>query len=166
MTIKSKIFNSGHEHESDWPPRFPENPKGFVGYWDKETQTFKEGYPPNPNNQFGTSAMVVCDSMPPTYHEKACKLVESRQEWDRLDKETGALTFGSTKESRKYIKKKVKEEDAALRKDRRNASQEAIKMVRANPREINQKLNKQAEKQSETAKKSGLDSLLKEKGIL
>jgi len=161
MTIKSKVHNYGHEHESDWPPMFPQDTSGGSFYWDKETQTFKEGYPPNPNNKFGVAPTVIFDSMPPTYHEGACRTVESRAEWERLDKETGSLTFSSTEEPKKHIAIKTKEEKKALREDRRNASLEAIRKVRANPREINQKFQKEAEKQAEIAKQSGLDKILK-----
>lgn len=163
--IKSKIFNYGHEHEADWPPQFPETIRGSVGYIDPITKLYVEGFPPNPNNQFGIAPMAIFDSMPPTYHERACRIVESRKEWERLDQETGSLTFGNVKESRKYIKKGVKEETKAMKKDRRKASEEAIKMVRANPKEINQKWQKHSEKQFEEAKKSGLDTLLKDEGI-
>lgn len=100
--------------------------------------------------------------MPPTYHEKACRIVESRQEWERLDKETGAITFGSIKEPRKYIEKGEKEKAKELKQDRRRASLEALRKVRANPKEIRQKFQKEAEKQEEVAKKSGLTKLLKE----
>lgn len=163
--IKSKIHNYGHEHEADWPPRFPENPKGLVGYWDPETKTFKEGYPPNPNNQFGVAPIVMFDSMPKTYHQGACREVESRAEWERLDRECGTLTFGSINEPRKYVEKGSKAQDRELKKDRRRAAEEALKMVRANPREISQKWEKEAEKQKEVAKKSGLSKLLKDEGV-
>lgn len=166
MTIKSKVHNYGHEHESAWPPRLPENPRGVVGYWDKEAGCFKEGYPPDPNPKLDTAPIAIFDSMPPTYHERACRLVESRSEWERLDKETGSLTFGSIKESRAHVEKGNKEQAKALKRDRRRASEEALKMVRANPREINQKWQKHAEKQAEIAKKSGLDNLLKDNGVL
>lgn len=165
MTIKSKIFNYGSEHESVWPPRYPESTRGCVGYIDPETKEYREGYPPNPNNNFGTAATVIFDAMPPAYHERACRTVDSRAEWDRLDKETGSLTFGSTEEPRRHMKKASIELQRDLRRDRRRASQEALKMVRANPKEINQKLNKQAEKQAEAAKKAGLDKVLKTQGI-
>lgn len=162
MTIKSKIFNYGNEHEADWPPKFIETPRGLVGYFDKETLTFKEGYPPNPNNNFGTPPSVIFDSIKPTYHEAAQRVVDSREEWNRLDEEHGCLTFGSIKESRRVADKAAKDAARALKNDRRKASEEALKMVRANPREINQKLNKQAEKQLEIANKSGLDKLITE----
>lgn len=153
MSIKSKIHSYGHEHESEWPPRFPEKSEGLIGYIDPETKEFKEGYPPNRNNQFGVAPMAIFDSMPKTYHERAGREVESRSEWERLDRETGSLTFGSLNESRKHIAKGNKEQQEALKRDRRTAAKEALAMVRANPREINQKLQKEAEKQAREAKK-------------
>jgi hypothetical protein len=165
-SIKSKIHSYGNEKESSWPPQFPENPKRVTGYIDPETGEFREGYPPNRNNQFGVAPMAIFDSMPPTYHEGACRMVESRGEWNRLDRETGCLTFGSVKEPRKHIEKGNNEQKKALRQDRRRASEEALKMVRANPKEINQKWEKHAEKQAKEAKESGLDTILREKNIL
>lgn len=166
MTIKSKIFEYGNEHEADWPPRFVEKKAGFVGYWDADSMTFKEGYPPNPNNQFGTAPTVMFDSMPKTYHEAGGREVESRAEWQRLDKETNSLTFGNVNESRKYTEKGNKQQAKELKRDRRKASEEALKMVRANPKEIHEKCQKQAEKQHKTAKaiadNYGLHKQLKE----
>lgn len=152
MTIKTKSFNYGDKKEASWPPKFPKKAKGVLGYWDKEKQKFVEGRPPNPNNQFGIAPIAIFDSMPPTYHEAACQMVESRKEWDRLDRETNSLTFSNVKESRSHVEKGSKEKARELRKDRRRASEEAIKMVRANPKHINQKLQKEAEKQRKTAK--------------
>lgn len=168
MTIKSKIFNYGNEHEAEWPPLFGSKDENTaqVYHWDPETQSLKEGHAPNRNNQFGQAPHVIFDSMPATYHEGACRTVESRKEWERLDKETGSLTFGSVNESRKHIARGNKEQAKELKADRRRAALEAIRKVRANPREINQKFQKQAEKQLETAKKSGLDKILKEKGVV
>ena len=170
MTIKSKIFNFGNEQEAEWPARGPSKRKRGLFHWDKETQTFKEGRRPNPNNNFGTAPMVVFDSMPPQYHERAGRVVESRSEWERIDQETGSLTFGSTAEPRKYVEKGNNEWAKQLKEDRRNASLEAIRKVRANPKEINQKLNKVAEKQKKTAKKIadnyGLNKEFKDKGII
>lgn len=162
MSIKSKIHTYGNEHESEWPPRFPENPRGVVGYVEPSTKKFVEGHPPNPNNRFGTSAALHLDSMTPTYHEKGCCMVESKQEWDRLDRETGALTFGSVEEARRYAKRNVDDEKKALKADRIRAAKAAREKVRSDPRGVRQKLQKQAEKQAEIAKKSGFDTLLKE----
>jgi len=162
MSIKSRVFEYGNEKESSWPPQFPEDNKGGHWYWDSEAGCLKEGYPPDPNPKFDTAPQVIFDSMPPTYHEKACRIVESRQEWERLDKETGAITFGSIKEPRKYIEKGEKEKAKELKQDRRRASLEALRKVRADPKEIRQKFQKEAEKQEEVAKKSGLTKLLKE----
>jgi hypothetical protein len=165
MSIKSKIHKYGHEHEASWPPSFVEKPRGVVGYIDPETKQFKEGYPPNPNNQFGVAPMAIFDSMPKTYHEKAGCFVESRSEWERLDQATGSMTFGSIAEPKRHMAKALQEERKALKQDRRRAAEEAIKMVRANPTEIRQKLNQEAEKQRAAADKAGITKLLADKGI-
>jgi len=151
MSIKSKVHTYGNEHESDWPPRFPENPKGMVGYIDKDTKEFVEGYP-RENLSWRPNDGIICDSMPKTYHEAAGRFVESRQEWERLDKEHNTLTFGSVAEPRRHVEKGTKQQALELKRDRRRASEEALKMVRANPRHINQKWQKEAEKQEKAAK--------------
>lgn len=166
MTIKSKIFNYGSEKEAEWPPRFPEGKRRGVFHVDKVTKEISPGLPPNENPRYGVAPMAIFDSMPATYHEGACRMVESRAEWERLDRETGCLTFGSIKEPRQCVAKGAEAQKKAIKQDRRKAAEEALKMVRANPREINQKWAKQAEKQKEIAKKSGLEPLLKEKGVL
>jgi hypothetical protein len=61
--------------------------------------------------------------------------------------------------------KAAQEEQKAIKQDRRKAAEEALKMVRANPTEIRQKLNKEAEAQRAAAEKSGLDKLLADKGV-
>jgi len=159
--IKSRIYQSGLHNEGAWPERDPDKPKYLRKYWDSESQTFKAGYRPNPNNNFGTAPMVRFDSMPAEYHEGACRIVDSRAEWERLDKETGCLTFGSLKEPRERAIKEAKNTEKVIAKDRRNASLEAIRKVRANPTETRDRLQKEGEKQAETAKKSGLKELLK-----
>jgi hypothetical protein len=165
MTIKSKIFEYGNEHESSWPPKYPAEKRGLVGYIDKETKEFVEGYPVDPNPKYGTAPSVIFDSMPPAYHEKAQRIVESRKEWERLDRETGALTFGNVEEPRRHMTKAAQDAKKELKRDRRRASEEALKMVRANPKEINQKWQKEAEKQMDVAKKSGFDKVLNEHGV-
>ncbi len=162
MPIKSKIHTYGDEKESSWPPRFPTKKEGGIFHWDREKMQFVEGYPPNPNNHFGDAPIAITPGMPKTYHEGAQRFIDDRNEWNRADKETGSITFSSIKEPRKYVEKGQSEYMQALKKDRRKASEEAVKMVRANPKEIRQKLDKQAEKQEETAKKSGLTKLIKE----
>jgi hypothetical protein len=162
MTIKSRIYQGGSEKEGVWP----EGPKKYgLKYWDAESQTFKDGPRPNPNKIYGKAPTVIFDSMPKTYHEAAGRYVESRAEWNQLDKETGSLTFGSIEEPRKIQQKAALEEKKALKADRRRAAEEALKKVRANPKETRERLSKEAEKQAEIAKKSGLTKLLKDEGI-
>lgn len=160
--IQSKIHNYGSKNESSWPPKYP--PKSNAGrfYWDKEAQEFKEGNPPNPNNQFGTAPMVIFDSMPPQFHEGACRTIESRKEWELENKAHGMATFSSMeaakpKRNEQAEKKKKKEEY-------RRASIAAMETVRSNPRYVRQKLEKQGEQQMAMAKEIGLDKTLKEIG--
>jgi hypothetical protein len=159
--IKSKIFEYGNEHESEWPPKFgTNNGKGGIYYYDKEKEQMVEGYPPNKNNSYGVAPMVVFDSMPKTYHEAACREVESRKEWARLDKEYGCITFANQKEAEKPLKVKLKEEKQGLKIDRRKAAEKALRMHRDNPKEMREKVAKQRELQESIAKKEGLDKAI------
>jgi hypothetical protein len=156
MTIKSKIHTYGNEHESEWPPAFGSRQSGPM-YYCKERKCMVEGYPPNPNNCFGIAPMVLFDEMPTTYHEAAGREVSSRKEWERLDRETGAITFGSREEPTKHIQNNVKQEEQALKEDRRRASLNAYQAYKENPQEVIQKVEKQTEQQMRTLEKSGID---------
>ena len=160
--IKTKIFNYGNEKESEWPTKYGTLERG-VFHVDKETGETVAGYPPNPNPQHGTSAIVIFDSMPATYHEAACRTIESRKEWELADKQTGSITFGSKRDlspkvDGAYERKRKK---AELRK----ASKTALDVYKANPKELRQKLEKRAQAQVETLKKSGLETQLKDMGV-
>lgn len=156
--IKSKIHKYGNENESTWPPMFgTNNGRGGVFYIDKETGETKEGYPPDPNPKYGQAPIAIMDSMPKTYHEAACREVESRKEWNRLDKEHGCITFGSQEEAQRPLKQRIKEEKTDYKKGLRKASETALQMHRENPREMSQKVAKQRELQERIAKQEGLD---------
>lgn len=151
MSIKSKIHNYGHEKESSWPPRFPrEDNKGGHWYIDPD-KGLTEGYPP-PDPNRGKAPLVIFDSMPAEYHQGAGRIVESRKEWDRLDKEHNTLTFGSRKEIKRSTKQGKKQKEKEFKEDRNIAVREGIQKVRANPKEIREKLQKEGEKQRETAR--------------
>lgn len=146
--IVSKTHNYGNENESTWPPRFGTNEgKGF-------RKVYGEYFEPN---NFGQAPMVQFDSMPKTYHEAAGREVESRKEWQRLDKEHGCITFSSQEEAARGTKKGIAEEKQALKDDRRKASLKALQMHRENPKEMRDKLKKTRELQETIAKKEGLD---------
>lgn len=159
--IHSKVFNYGNEKEADWPPRFPKKPGRFSGYWDSDKKKFIEGYPPNPNNNFGTAPIAIMDSIAPRYHEGECKTVESRKEWERLNKQHNMISFSSMEEAKPKEDKFYKQKQN--RRDYRKATRAALESWRSNPRHMKQKLNRQGEKQIETLKKSGVD--LKDSGI-
>ncbi len=92
--IQTRVFNYGNECESDWPPVYgvARSEGSFVGYWDKETQTFKEGYPPNPNPKYGEAPYVIQDSIEPYKHPAAGVVVDSRSKLNMIDKVCGTIT--------------------------------------------------------------------------
>lgn len=160
--IRSRPHIGGHEHESSWPPMDPARTGEYHAYVDPVTKEVKEGFPP-PREIYDTAPIVIFDSMEPQYHEAACRVIDSRKEWERADKETGSITFGSREQSipkvSEYAEKQKK------RADLRKASKKALDVYRSNPREVKQKLQKRREQQMEVAKKSGLDEVIKDAGI-
>lgn len=130
-------------------------------YIDPDTKEVKQGYPP-PREVFGKAPLVTFDSMPPAYHEGVCRVIESRQEWDMADKQTGKLTFGSIDEPRKYTAQGVAREQKELADDRHNASVTALKAYKENPKEVSAKVAKRAEQQRKMAEKAGLATIIDE----
>lgn len=155
--IQSKVFNYGNEKEASWPPRFPPKRNSGRFYWDNKAQEFKEGNPPNPNNNFGEAPQVIFDNMKPQYHAGECREITSIKEWDSADKQHGLLTFTNHEEARRKAKRGIENEKIETKKDRRKSVKAALESWKSNPREQRQKLQKQGEKQIETAKKIGLD---------
>lgn len=162
--IVSKVFQYGDEKEAEWPSQYGTGEKG-VFHIDKETGQATRGYPKSTNLRFGEAPHVIFDSMPKTYHEAAGVMCESRQEWERLDKETNSLTFGSGDEPRRHIEKGVSAEARALKADRRKAAREATRAYMENTKEVQQKIQKRGEEQIETLKKAGLTDELKKAGV-
>lgn len=162
MTIRSRIHAYGDKNEASWPSIYGTGEKGTF-HIDPVTGHAEPGPPPNTNLQFGEAPMVIFDSMPKTYHDGVCREIESRSEWAQADAESGCVTFGS----RKDATPKVDEFNArkAKRAELRKASKTALDVYRANPTEVKQKLEKQAEAQIQTLRKSGLVKKLKESGV-
>lgn len=162
MTIRSKVHIGGHEHESEWPPREPSGEKGRF-YIDPDTKELKEGFPP-PRETFGTAPTVIFDSMPPEYHQSAGRIIESRKEWERADEETGSLTFGSKEQAKPKVDEyRVKH---AAKQERLRAAKAAVQAWKADPKQAANKLRRRREEQAATAKKSGLDKIIKDAGIV
>ena len=164
MTIRSKPHIGGHEHESEWPPREPSGAKGRF-YRNPKTGEF-DATEPDPEAQpkrYGRAPLVMFDSMEPVYHEAAQRMISSRKEWELTDKMTGSITFSSKEQARPPKSESVLKRE--LKADRRKAGLEALQRYRANPREVKQKIQKQAEQQMQTLKKSGLEPHLKKEGI-
>lgn len=157
MTIKSKIHKAGHEHESSWPPPLDGSNKGGRFYFDRSLQKMVEGNPPDENLKFGDAPQVIFDSMPKTYHEAACRFVESRKEWNLLDKQHGTITFGSQAEAERPLKARIQDEKKEYKQGLRKASLAALQMHEQNPQEMRQRAEKRREAQERIAKQEGLD---------
>lgn len=158
--IVSRVHKYGDLKESSWPSQYgtlDKTPK----YIDPITKELKDGYPP-PREVYDTPPQVIFDSMAPQYHEGAGREVTSIREWDRLDKETGQLSFSTDEERRRHVSKGQLEERRALRRDRHNASRTALQAYKENPKEVKAKVAKRREEQRRVAKQSGLETLIKE----
>lgn len=89
--IQTRPFIFGDEKESAWPPRFP-TCRGFRGYWDSESRTFKEGTPPPREKKYGDAPAIFTDSIEPYYHPAAGITVDSKSALRDLDKACGTIT--------------------------------------------------------------------------
>jgi len=156
MTIKSRIHEYGNEKESDWPPKYGTRKAG-VGYWDKETNSYKEGYPPI-REKLGQAPSVIFDSMPGEYHQGAGRVIDSRKEWERADKEAGTLTFGSKDQAEPKVDQAFKRQQES--RERKKAIRKTLQAWEQSPKEMKQKITKRREIQREVAEKSGLDNLI------
>lgn len=152
--IRSKVHNYGSDCESKWPSKYGTGDKTPM-YIDAITGELKPGYPPPPE-KFGEAPIVQFDSMPKTFHEGACREVESRKEWNRLDKEHGCITFANQAEAERPLKKRLKEEKKEYKQGLRKASSTALQMHRENPKEMKERVQKQREVQESIAKQENL----------
>lgn len=156
MTIRSKIHEYGNANEADWPPKYGTRKAG-VGYWDKETNSYKEGYPPV-REKLEQAPSVIFDSMPPEYHQGAGRVIESRKEWEQADKEAGTVTFANKAQATPKIDQALKRQKES--QERKKAIKETLQAWEQAPKEMQKKITKRREVQREVAEKSGLDNLI------
>lgn len=134
-----------------------------IYYYDKTLNKLVEGCPPDPNPKYGTAPFVIFDSMPPTYHEAAGRMIESRKEWELTDKQYNTITFGNIKDAKPKVD--WANEEKKKKAEYRNASKAALEAYRANPTEVKQRLQKISEEQTKVLKKAKLDKVLKDTGL-
>jgi hypothetical protein len=123
--IKTRIFNYGHEKESEWPPRFGTGESGLFHV--DESGEVHEGYPPSRLQIFDQAPYIVGDSISAYKHPATGQWVESRSALKAIDEATGCITTD------KYIapdptrfneaKRKIKEE----RREELRAAYELVK---------------------------------------
>lgn len=127
MTCMAKIRSAMGEIPKDkWEKAFGESPakigqrQGRTHYWwDEETQTLKEGFPPYKYNYFGKAPAVIQDSITPYYHPGTGQWTDSRSELYRMDKESG--TFTTDKNEPPNNPSLAKEKKAEVAQDRDQA---------------------------------------------
>lgn len=126
--IQTRPFEYGDENESEWPPKYGTG-KGGVWYYDKETRTMKEGYPPPKVQKFGEAPYIISDTLrDPYYHPGAQKWTESRSKLNRLDEQTGCITTDKVQPGNKSA---VKERERERIKDNHESLHKAVAMVKA-----------------------------------
>lgn len=134
-TIRSRVFEYGNEKESEWPAKEASG-KGGSFYWDKETQTFKEGYPPSNIKRYGEAPAVLSDTLnEPYYHEKAQVWVDSRSALRHADEATNSITID--KPIRHNQEAKQKEYVAKRSKERMTAYQKGLAAMKAGNSPVN-----------------------------
>lgn len=127
MKIQTRPFNYGHEHEAEWPPLMPDqNAQGFVGYWDSESMTFKEGYPPRKNLSFGKAPYVIPDTIEPYRHPATGQTIESRAALRATDKACGTITTDKKLDPDPSWQKSRWD---AIHKDRKEAMHKAVSAI-------------------------------------
>jgi hypothetical protein len=129
-------------------------------YYNPATRQMQDEPMPDGITRYGRAPIAIMDSMPKTYHEGIGRHIESRSEWKMADEASGSITFGSVEEPARYAAKGREEVKRAIKQDRRRASETALGKWRADPKEVRQKIQKRAEEQHETMKKSGLTKVL------
>jgi hypothetical protein len=153
--IVTRTFQYGDEKESSWPPKYGSRDAGSF-YWDKETQTFKRGYPPNPNPKHGTSAAIIMDTIDPYYHPASCTVVESRSRLKMIDKACGTIT---TDKPIPADPSWQKEREAALKKDRHEALHKAVAQLDAGTAPLSEETREMCRIRNETVSRAlGIDA--------
>jgi hypothetical protein len=92
--IMSRPITSGHEHESEWPPREAAAEPGRY-YWDAATRTFKRGHKPDTTPRYGEAPLVSTGNLTPQRHPMTGEVIDNLQKWEAADKATGCFTSGS-----------------------------------------------------------------------
>lgn len=113
--IVTKIFNYGNEDESKWPPKYGTGGGSGVFYYDKETRTMKEGYPPNQNKKYGEAPYIILDEMEPYRHPATGQVLTSKKALAETDKACGTFTTDKqqiTDGSVQRARKKARAEDS------------------------------------------------------
>jgi hypothetical protein len=154
--IRTRTFEYGNEKESSWPPTYgTSNGKGFSGYWDAETQSFKEGYPPPRVQPLGQAPMYFSDVMEAQRHPKTGEVVESRSRWQAIDKATGCVTTGVNESPSIKRRKNQREEDARWIHDIKKAAA----MIDAGTAPLSERTREMCKRQNElVSSTTGLDA--------
>lgn len=111
--IKSRIINRGDENESSWPPLMPSENKTPM-YFDKETQTMKEGYPPPTFVPHGQAPYYISDTIQPYRHPKTGEITDSKSRLKQIDAATNTITTDKVikvDSSRDWVRKREASED-------------------------------------------------------
>lgn len=132
-------------------------------YYCKKTKQIVEGNPPYEATIFGEAPQFIRPSMPPTYHEAAQRVIDDRNEWNLADKQHGTITFGSAEQAKPRVSEH--EERKKKKAELRKASKAALDTYRANPKEVAARVQRQREIQTEVARKSGLNEVLRKAGV-
>lgn len=122
-------------------------------YWDKETQTFKEGYPPDPNPKFGQAPIVTMGTITPMRHPGTGQIIDNVRDWDLADKMSG--TYTTTK--REAVRRP--DRSAEIRRDMDEAFEKAIADVDNGNAPLTEEMKAKCKEQNEfLSKQLGIDA--------
>lgn len=127
-----------------------------IYYFDKETQTFIEGYPPDKFPKYGQAPYVIQDSIKPYYHPAACQWVDSRSVLRDVDKVCGTITSDSKIPPNKHREKQLKEE---RKRDMHEAIHRAVAMIDNNQAPLTEEVREKCKKENERISRlTGMDA--------
>lgn len=127
-----------------------------VYYFDKETQTLVEGYPPDKFPKYGEAPFVIQDSMSPYYHPASCTWVDSKSALRDIDRACGTVTSDKKIPPNKYREQYLKEE---RKKDMHNAIRKAVNDIDNNMAPLTEDVKEKCRQENERISRlTGLDA--------
>lgn len=148
--IRTRTFNHGDKCESSWPSMYGTGGGGRY-YWDKESQTFKEGNPPNPNPKLDQAPYYISDAMTPYLHPYTMQVVDSKSQLAKIDEKYGLITTDKKLDPNPAWQAQQERERA---NDRREAMLKAVAQVDAGTAPLSEETRALCEQRNDAISKA------------